>query len=84
MKKGYRELTVWQRAMELVVEVYRLARLLPHEELYALSSQMRRAAVSISSNFAEGQAGSSRKEFLQFLSVAKGSNAELQTQLLSV
>ncbi|MEW5920557.1 MAG: four helix bundle protein [Bacillota bacterium] len=68
--------------MELVKEVYRLAKLLPKEEMYALSDQMRRAAVSIPSNIAEGQARTSTKEFAQFLSIARSSKAELQTQLL--
>ena len=68
--------------MELVEEVCRLAGLLPTEETYALSDQMPRAAVSIPSNIAEGQARNSTKEFLKFLAIAKGSNAELQTQCL--
>ena len=68
--------------MDLVGEIYLLARKLPKEERYALSDQMRRAAVSIPSNIAEGQSRHSAKEFARFLSMAKGSNAELQTQLL--
>ena len=80
--RNFQELTVWQKAMDLVEEVYRLVRLLPPEERYALSDQMRRAAVSVPSNIAEGQQRKSSKEFLQFLYVAKGSNAELVTQLL--
>ena len=79
---SFKALTVWQRLMELVEEVYRLARLLPREELFALSAQMRRAAVSIPSNIAEGQQRSSTKEYRNFLSIAKGSNGELQTQLM--
>ena len=82
MKKSYKDLLVWQKSMALVVEIYRVAKLLPKEELYALSDQMRRAAVSIPSNIAEGQARASQKEFVQFLSIAKGSNAELHTQCL--
>jgi four helix bundle protein len=78
----YEELTVWQRAMDLVVEVYMLARLLPSEELYALSNQMRRAAVSIPSNIAEGQERSTTRDFIKYLHIAKGSKAELETQLL--
>ena len=81
MAKDYKELIVWQKAMDLVVEVYDLAKRLPKEELYALSDQMRRAAVSVPSNIAEGHSRSSTKEFIQFLSIAKGSNAEVQTQL---
>ena len=80
--KTHKELMVWQKAMELVKEVYRLVRLLPKEELYALSDQMRRAVVSIPSNIAEGNARESEKEFLHFLSIAQGSNAEIETQLL--
>ena len=82
MVKSYQELTVWQKAMELVLEIYRVAKLLPKEETYALSDQMRRAVVSIPSNISEGQARNSTKEFVNFLSIAKGSNAELQTQCL--
>jgi len=80
--QNYRELNVWQKAMDLTAEIYMLAKKLPKEETYALSDQMRRAAVSIPSNIAEGQARNSTKEFIQFLSIAKGSNAELETQLL--
>ena len=79
--KELQELLVWQKAMLLTEETYRLAKLLPREELYALSGQMRRAAVSIPSNIAEGQARSSTKEFVNFLSIARGSTAELETQL---
>lgn len=80
--KSYKELIVWQKSMDMVVEVYKLVNKLPNEELYSLSSQIRRAAVSVPSNIAEGQKRNSTKEFAQFLSFAKGSNAELQTQLL--
>jgi len=78
----YRELIVWQRAMQLVKEIYNLSKKLPKEELYELSSQMQRAAVSVPSNIAEGQARDGKKEFIQFLKIARGSKAELQTQLL--
>ena len=78
----YRQLVVWQRAMQLVKEIYALTKKLPKEELYGLSNQMQRAAVSIPSNIAEGQARNSTKEFSQFLGIATGSKAELQTQLL--
>ena len=78
---SYKELAVWQKAMELVEEIYRLIKLLPKEERYALSDQMRRAAISIPSNIAEGQARESKKEFLRFLAIAQGSRAELETQL---
>lgn len=80
MVQSIQDLIVWQKAMDLVIEVYNLVKELPKEEQYALSDQMIRAAVSIPSNIAEGQSRNSTKEFIQFLSVAKGSNAELQTQ----
>ncbi|WP_316638118.1 four helix bundle protein [uncultured Ruminococcus sp.] len=72
--RNYRDLLVWQKAMDLVIEVYQLTSLLPREENYNLSSQMRRAAVSIPSNIAEGQQRKSTKEFINFLSIAKGSH----------
>ncbi len=77
----YRDLLVWQKAMSLVIEVYKLSGLLPPEEKYGLSDQMKRAAVSIPSNIAEGQGRDSRNEFIRFLSIAQGSRAELETQL---
>ncbi len=80
--KSFRELMVWQKAMDLVEEVYEIIKLLPMEERYALADQMRRAAISIPSNIAEGQARKSTKEFINFLSIAQGSKAELQTQIL--
>jgi len=79
--KGFRDLRVWQCGMELVEEVYRPTRCFPKEELYGLTSQLRRAAVSIPSNIAEGQTRKHVKEFLQFLSTAQGSLAEVQTQI---
>ena len=82
MVSSYKDLVVWQKAMNLVVLTYRVVKLLPKEENYALSDQMRRAAVSIPSNIAEGQSRNSTKEFANFLSIAKGSNAELQTQCM--
>lgn len=82
MIKDFRDLIVWQKAMELVAEVYRLVKRLPKEELFALSDQIRRAAISIPSNIAEGQGRNSLKEFIHFLAIAKGSKAELETQLL--
>lgn len=78
--RHFQDLIVWKKAMELTQETYRLVKTLPIEERYALSDQMRRAAVSIPSNIAEGQARNTRKEFIQFLHIAKGSNAELMTQ----
>ena len=81
MGQAFRDLNVWQRAMQLTVAIYRLTQGFPREEIYGLSSQIRRAAVSIPSNIAEGQGRLSMGEFKQFLSVARGSNQELQTQL---
>ena len=78
---SYRELVVWQKSMVLVEQVYAIVRLLPVEERFALSDQMRRAAVSIPSNIAEGQAREAEREFAHFLSIAQGSRAELETQL---
>lgn len=80
--RSFEDLIVWQQAMLLARETYKLVKFLPVEERYALSDQMRRAAVSIPSNIAEGQARNTSKEFIQFLHIAKGSNAELITQLL--
>lgn len=68
--------------MDLVIEVYRLTQSLPKEESYGLISQMRRAVISIPSNIAEGQQRKSIREFVRFLSIARGSNAEIQTQLI--
>ncbi|NMA66370.1 MAG: four helix bundle protein [Clostridiaceae bacterium] len=82
MIKDFKDLIVWQKAMELVVEVYNLVKKLPKEELFALSDQMRRSAISIPSNIAEGQGRNSTKEYIYFLSIAKGSKSELETQLL--
>lgn len=81
MAKGFRDLLVWQKAMHLSVLIYRITQQFPKEELYGLSSQMRRAAVSIPSNIAEGQGRLNSREFRQFAGIAHGSNCELQTQL---
>jgi four helix bundle protein len=78
----YEDLIVWQKAMDLVAEIYKLAKLLPGDEIYALSSQMKRAAVSIPSNIAEGQERNTTKDFINHLFIAKGSKGELETQLL--
>ncbi len=79
--KHFKELVVWQKAMNLAEEAYRLTKTFPPEERFSLANQMQRAAVSIPSNIAEGQSRVSTGEFLHFLSIAKGSNAELETQL---
>jgi four helix bundle protein len=82
MVKNYADLTVWQKAMDLTAQVYELTKRLPKEEIYGITSQMRRAAISIPSNIAEGHERHSRKEFTHFISIAQGSKAELETQLL--
>lgn len=79
--KGYEKLIVWQKSMDLVEEVYRISKFLPENEVYGLASQMCRSAVSISSNIAEGYDRDSTKEYVHFLYIAKGSRAELNTQL---
>ena len=80
--RNYRELVVWKRSMELVVETYELVKHLPKEETYALSDQIRRAVVSIPSNIAEENGRASAKDYARFLSMARGSKYELETQLL--
>ena len=78
----YKELEAWQIAMDLAQEVYRLTRDFPKEEIYGLTNQIRRAAVSIPSNIAEGASRAGSKEFLRFLHIARGSASELETQLM--
>lgn len=80
--KSYRDLLVWQKALDLVEAVYKVTRQFPKEELYGLSSQLRRCAVSVPSNIAEGHARHSSAEFRNFLSIASGSLAEVETKLL--
>ncbi len=80
--KTHKDLKVWQQAMELAKTVYQFTGSFPKEEVYGLTSQMRRAAVSIPSNLAEGAARSSQREFIQFLYIALGSLSELETQWL--
>ncbi len=79
--QSYRDLIVWQKAMDLVVAVYHLSEKFPKSEIYGLTAQMRRSAVSIPSNIAEGRRGGSKKEFRQFLIIAFGSGLELETQI---
>ncbi len=78
---SYKDLIVWQKAMSLVVKIYELTRKFPDSEIYGLISQMRRSAVSIPSNIAEGRRRSSRKDFRQFLVISYGSGSELETQI---
>ncbi len=78
--RSFRDLIVWQKSMSLTEAVYQVTAGYPREEIYGLTSQMRRAAVSVASNIAEGQARNGRGELLQFLSHTRGSLAELETQ----
>jgi four helix bundle protein len=80
--RSFRDLRIWQKGIELVKEVYKITQYFPKEEQYGLSSQMRRAAVSVPSNVAEGFRRKYNKEHKQFLSIALGSCAELETQVI--
>ena len=80
-KKGFKQLTVWQKGYELALEVYRISKMFPREEIYGLISQLQRAAISIPANIAEGYERNHRKEYLQFLYIAKGSSGEVETYL---
>jgi four helix bundle protein len=80
--KGYKELIVWQRAIELVPQVYQLTKRFPSDELYGITSQIRRAMISVPANIAEGQGRHHPKEFFNFLSIARGSLAEVDTLLI--
>lgn len=82
MLQSYRELLVWQKAMDLATMVYRLTEPFPKREIYGLAAQLRRAGVSVPSNIAEGYGRGSRREYLQFLTIAQGSLKELETQVL--
>ena len=75
-------MNVWKKSLDLVEDLYRCTKGFPKEEIYSLTSQIRRSVISISSNIAEGAARNSKKEFIQFLYIALGSSAELETQLL--
>lgn len=81
MSGTYRDLKVWQGAMRLTIDVYQATEKFPRHELYGLSSQLRRAAVSVASNIAEGKGRSSDRELHQFLNLARGSLYEVETQL---
>jgi four helix bundle protein len=80
--QSHRELDVWKVSMELARDVYKLARLMPKQEEYRLTGQMLHAAVSIAANIAEGHARATRKDYAHFVSIARGSAAELETLLL--
>jgi four helix bundle protein len=79
--KGHQDLVVWQKAMDLVVATYDLTRTFPKSEVYSLSNQMQRAAISVPSNIAEGQALKQTLAYARHLAIARGSLAELQTQI---
>ena len=81
MEKPHKKLDLWQVAMDLVIEIYRITESFPKEEKYGLSNQVRRAAVSVPSNIAEGAARQTKKEFVNYLHMAQGSLSELDTQL---
>ncbi|MGA8149221.1 MAG: four helix bundle protein [Gallionellaceae bacterium] len=80
--RSYRELVVWQKAVALVIDVYSITKGFPRDEIYGLTSQLRRSAVSIPSNVAEGQGRATKGEFIQFLCHARGSLFELETQIV--
>lgn len=81
MKRAHKKLDVWKEGVDLATDIYKMTETFPKSEVYALASQMRRAAVSVSSNIAEGAARHSQKEFSQFLNIAGGSLSELDTQI---
>ena len=80
--RSYSDLIAWQKAVKLVTEIFRVSKRFPSEELFGLTSQLRRAAISIPSNIAEGQGRLGRKEFLHFLGNARGSLGEVETQII--
>lgn len=80
--QNYKDLIAWQKAMDLVVEVYRTTTAFPSEERFGLTNQVRRAAVSVPSNIAEGQGRGPTQDFVRFLCVARGSLQEVETQLI--
>ena len=80
-KQSFRDLQIWRKSMELTVDIYRLTKAFPREESFGLTAQLRRSAISIPSNVAEGHGRMNPREFRRFLLIARGSNSELQTQL---
>src|SRR5579872_5659308 len=84
MGMSFRDMVVWQRAVEMSLAVYKLTSLFPNSERFGLTNQARRAAVSVASNIAEGYGRSTKGEYLQFLGHARGSNCEVETQLVIV
>jgi len=82
MLNSYQDLKVWQKGVELVIEIYRLTKLFPKEELYGITSQIRRAAISIPTNIAEGYTRKHRQEYIQFVRISFASGAELENLLI--
>ncbi|MGD0682270.1 MAG: four helix bundle protein [Terracidiphilus sp.] len=82
MGESFRNLAVWQRSIELTLAVYKLTSTFPDSERFGLTNQLRRAAVSVASNIAEGHGRSTKGEYLQFLGHARGSNSEVETQIV--
>ena len=82
MLKNFKELKVWQKAYQLCLEIYRVTKKFPREEIYGLTSQIRRSAVSVPSNIAEGYGRKTKGEYIQALYIAYGSNCELETQIM--
>jgi len=82
LMKTHKDLDVWKRSLEFVTDIYKISRNFPKEEIYGITSQIRRSAVSIPSNISEGAARSSDKEFAHFISISLGSIAETETQLI--
>ena len=80
--KTHKDLDVWKKAVDFVIDIYKITKMFPKDELYGITNQIRRAAVSIPSNIAEGAGRASDKEFVQFLNIALGSISEVDTQLL--
>lgn len=79
---SFRDLVIWQKGLEIAKEIYEITKSFPKEEIFGLTSQIRRSAVSISSNIAEGRGRSSKKDFVNFLYIAQGSLFEVETQLI--
>lgn len=79
---SHKNLDVWKKSMDLVTQIYSLTKKFPKEELYGLSSQMRRAAISIPSNIAEGRSKRTTRDYVRFVNIAYGSASELETQLI--
>jgi four helix bundle protein len=82
MSEQYIKLDVWQKSMDMVVSVYSMTKSFPKEELYSLTSQIRRAAISIPANIAEGRAKRSTRDYMRFINIACGSTAELETHIM--